>query len=310
MKRLILTIAILGGGVSGWIWIQNDSPPVLETIPTTKLNIDPVENPGAFLADQVSLLADSDPGRMDPVASATPETDANVADSGVSPQEIAEAYPGGLLYVSEESIPRVAESANPDDRFLRQVASQFAYVEFKGTIGGRSLASFCIDPKTGDREIAGEGDTYREITIAKVQKESVLLTYKSAAPLKKPLVQLDIEYKPMNQLTPEEAEARHQRYQELYGNRFQAASLEYRKKNGGKVVNPPSSEDQLIAAQVYQETYGTFFREMQEEDSEENNRDFPLDAPTMEESVSDYFETYWPDQVEWEISDEEATEGE
>jgi len=288
------------------VWLRDDSASDLETIPSAELSVRSVETPDSFIEGQVSLLVDSE---LHPDPDPVPPAKAESNRSAEVPN-LPEGFAGEILIRSEASLPKVEETVSPDDLHLRKMASGFAYVEYKGVIGGRPIASFCVDPKSGKCEVAGEGDTFHEIQIAKVDPESVRVSYRSASPIAKPLVPLEMEFKPMDELTPEERVLRKNRYDELYGNRFREASFEHRKKNGGRVPDPPTPEEQAIAAAAYESTYGEFFRDLNRLKAGEEPGEYPLDAPTLEESVANYFDTYWPDQVEWEVSEEEKNGGE
>ena len=124
------------------------------------------------------------------------------------------------------------------------------------------------------------------------------------------MIHLEVDYKPNDQLTGDERKERELRYRELYGNRMREGSRHYRKERGEPVPAPPSAEEQVQNAEAYQQTYGRFFESLHRgELPGGNNREFPEGARTLEESVSDYFDTYWPDQVEWEVT-EETNDGE
>ena len=307
MKRVVSVVVLLSVAVLAFWHFAIARTVSLKVIPDQALIVHPPEETDSFLEEQVALLAESYPDYSEEtdVSDNRSHTDGSpTADAG-----LLEPFSGGIMVLDSTSVPKLEKTLNADDTLLRKAASGFAYVEFKGVIGGRPLASFCVDPKTGKCKVVGEGDIFQEVRVEKIQPDSVQLTYQSAQPITKPLVSLDIDYKPMSELTPEEKEMRKKRYQELYGNRFKEASLEYRKRNGGKVFDPPDPSDQRVAADVYQQTYGNFFRHLQEGTLDTNNRDYPEDAPTLEESVAEYFETYWPDQVEWEVSDEEKSGG-
>ncbi|MCA9446592.1 MAG: hypothetical protein KC931_05720 [Candidatus Omnitrophica bacterium] len=298
VATLFLAAAVLG--VTFFAGREQSSP---RAATETPLTISPSPDLHGFLADKVADLANSIESPAEeplPVKTGKEET----ADaSGTAP--IRRLPDREIIFRDDSAIEKFTEAINPDEEFLQLHASQFAYVEYKGKIGGRPLATICVDVNAKKCEVVGQGDRFNEVTVAEVNPDSLLLTHKSAPPLTKPLVPLEVEYKPMDQLSPEERQIRETRYRELYGNRMHQGSNQYRKEHGGKEFDPPSPEDQAQAAAVYQQTYGAFFRGLQDGTLQDtDHRGLPEDAPTLEESVSEYFNTYWPDQVEWEVSDE------
>lgn len=293
MKGTITGLVVLLLLIGGLRWFRTPIVPALDQAPRRSMSIASPSPDPSFIARQIEALAEeaaipSDASSVQ-VMAAEPST--------VSTDPALERVPSNAPPATGIDGMAAAPPApkTPDDAFLRSKASEFAYVEFKGIIGGKGLASLCYDPITHECEVVGEGSVVREITVSQVHPDHLVLTHGSAAPLTKPRVDLDVEYKPMDQMTPEEHRSRSVRYQELFGNRFDQALAANHNEHGGGVFQFSTPEEQANARRVYRETYGEYFNSLQTGAVKGDNRELPPGAPTLDEIVQQYLDLHWPD---------------
>lgn len=293
MKGTVVVLVVVLILIAGLRWSRTPTGPALDQAPPRSMSIVSPSPDLSFITRQIEALAEeaaipSDASSVQLLA-AEPST---VSTDPAHERPASNAPPVAGIGAGAAA---PGASANPDDAFLRSKASEFAYVEYKGIIGGKGLASLCYDPISRECEVVGEGSVVREIVVSQVHPDHLVLTHGSAAPLTKPRVDLDVEYKSMDQMSPEEVRSRSVRYQELFGNRFDQALAANQNEHGGGVFQFSTPEEQANARRVYRETYGEYFNSLQTGAIKGDNRELPPGAPTLDESVQNYLDLHWPD---------------
>ena len=136
----------------------------------------------SFLAKRVESFAEDLGENLN--AAPTPSAATSTLASSTASTPSQTLYPDREIIVRNSQAPPTEGpiERTPDEDFLHFHASQFAYVEFKGVIGGRSLATLCTEPNKPTLEVVGEGERFNEVKIAKIKPESLLVSYGSAPP--------------------------------------------------------------------------------------------------------------------------------
>jgi hypothetical protein len=277
---------VLIAGVGWYVRVKNSGP--VKALPHAPLALSiPVPLPDMLGSQAASLIAEAEMG-----ASALPAPDHPPAqDPADVPQEIPSA-PLAREAVSPEDLQR-----QKDEEALLDHCSQFAYIQFGGEVDGRSVALF-IDTVNKEQKSVAEGSTIYSLHVDKVEPERVLLSYGKAEPMAKPRVDLEVKTTPDQELSEEERKARLVRYQELWGNRLQAASKQFMRETGKNPLRRPSAEEERKARREYMKTLAPFFRKVRAGDPTVDPRDVPILNEDIDENMRKYFESYALDQTE------------
>jgi hypothetical protein len=193
--------------------------------------------------------------------------------------------------------------------FLRETAAGFAFIKLGGEAEGRKVAVF-YDVTTKETSSCLQGAAFRELMVEEVDEKQVVLSYKTAAPLIKPRIDLEVDTRSFEELTPEERAQRYTRYMELQGNQARVLGDRYLREQGLPTpLPPPSDQDQEAALQNYMTNYWSFYEKMRSGEYEGDPSEVPYNPDEkLEENVQRYFEENWPNG-DYEILNATAEEG-
>jgi len=160
-----------------------------------------------------------------------------------------------------------------EDRILKAKLSRFAYIAY-GSIGGEGLATF-LDTRTKKTFAARAGAFVHGLRIESVSRDSVLLVTSEGSRIRKPRVELEVENKPMAELTADEKEARLIRYNELWGNPARFADVEEEPESNRNETDREIQAEKETARRNYIENMKHYRRKLERNDSGVDSRDSP-----------------------------------
>jgi len=219
--------------------------------------------------------------------------------AGLIAGEVAHATRSGLVIAaaSEEAstrppVPRIfpQEARREEDQaYLARRSCEFAYVSY-GKIGATPVATL-LDTRTGAKTTEPEGAEVYGLRLESVTESYVVLSFRTAVPIRKPRIEIEIDNENVTAPSPEEIERFRVRYEELWGNRTRVEDESEFRNLPGRRRSASSERNYGDGPQHYLNTFGPFVQRVRSGDPGTDPREFPS-LPTVEESMRETLRAY------------------